>query len=372
MNRPPIARHGWRRWVARWALAAVMLVVGGGCQAAPAAPAGQAPPATAGTPASSPAGVPASISAGVPATARPIESVSLRFDFLARGYHVIFLAAKERGYYAEQGLDLTVAEGQGSGPTLQVVTNGSETFGMVDAGVVARGVEAGADVQMILAVFQQNVFGILSPRDRPLTRPADLEGKQLAFTPGAVAEIMWPVFARKTRLDESKITLLNVDATAKATLMRNGQADGAFHLVPTDSTIYEASGFPVAAMRYSDFGLSRLGTGIVARGQMLREKPDLVRRFVAATQRGWQTAIDNPDLAAPLVREAFTVPRSDESLRLEWTRMMEYTKTPRTKDRPLGWMDAEDWRETQQVLLDAEFLKERLPVERYYTNEFIQ
>jgi NitT/TauT family transport system substrate-binding protein len=154
--------------------------------------------------------------------------------------------------------------------------------------------------------------------------------------------------------------------------MRNGQADGAFHLVPTDATIYEANGFPVAALRYSDFGLSRLGTGIVARGQTLREKPDLVRRFVAATQRGWQTAVDNPDLAAPLVREAFTVPRSDESLRLEWTRMMEYTKTARTQDRPLGWMDAEDWRETQQVLLDAEFLKERLPVERYYTNAFIQ
>ena len=54
----------------------------------------------------------------------------------------------------------------------------------------------------------------------------DLEGKQLAFTPGAVAEIMWPVFARKARLDESRVTLLNVDATAKATLMRNGQAEG--------------------------------------------------------------------------------------------------------------------------------------------------
>src|SRR5947207_1174240 len=104
--------------------------------------------------------------------------------------------------------------------------------------------------------------------------PADLEGKQLAVTPGAVDEIMWPVFARKTRLDARKVTLLNVDATAKATLMRNGQADGAFHLVPTDATIYEASGFPVAALRYSDFGLSRLGTGIVARGQTLREKPD--------------------------------------------------------------------------------------------------
>jgi NitT/TauT family transport system substrate-binding protein len=366
MTWPAITRCASRRQVGRWALAGLLFAVGGACQAAPAAPTGQVSRATAGVAAMPPT------AAGAPATPRPIEPISMRFDFLARGYHVIFLAAKERGYYAEQGLDLSLAEGQGSGPTLQVLINGSETFGMVDAGVAARGVEAGADVRVFLAVFQQNVFGILSPRDRPLTQPADLEGKQLAFTPGAVAEIMWPVFARKTRLDESRVTLLNVDATAKATLMRNGQADGAFHLVPTDSTIYEAGGFPVASLRYSDFGLSRLGTGIAARGQTLREKPDLVRRFVAATQRGWQTAIDDPDLAPRLVREAFTVPRSDESLRLEWTRMMEYMTTPRTRDKPLGWMDAADWQETQQVLLDAEFLKERLPVDRYYTNEFIQ
>jgi len=345
-----------RRAAGRWALAAIVGLATA-CQTSAPAPAGQPPAPSAAATAASP---------------RPLEPISLRLDFLARGYHVIFLAARERGYYAERGLDVSIAEGQGSGPTFQLVTNGSETFGLVDAGVLTRGVEAGVDAQMILGVFQQNMFGILSPGERPLTRPADLEDRRLAFTPGAVAEIMWPVFARKTRLDEGKVTLLNVDATAKATLMRNGQADGAFHLVPTDSTIYESSGFPVATMRYADFGLSRLGTGVVALTQTLRDKPEVARGFVAATQLGWQTAIDNPDLAPPLVRQAFTVPRSDESLRLEWTRMMEYMRTERTKDRPLGWMDAADWQETQQVLIEADFLKERLPVERYYTNALIQ
>jgi NitT/TauT family transport system substrate-binding protein len=338
-------------------LVALLVTGGGACQAAGAPPA--ASPA-APTPATA------------PSSPRLLQQVSLRLDFLARGYHVIFLAAKERGYYAENGIELSIAEGQGSVPTFQVVANGAEPFGFVDAGVLARGVEAGADVKMVLAVFQQNMFGILSPRDRPLTQPKDLEGKRLAYASGAVAEIMWPVFANRNDVDESAVTLLNIAASAKASLLRNGQADGAFHLVPTDSTIYEAVGFPVASMRYADFGLSRLGTGLVVRTQLLREQGDLARRFVAATRRGWQTAIDNPDLAPPLVKQAFEVQRSDDSLRLEWTRMMEYMKTERTKDKPLGWMDAQDWQDTQQVLLDADFLKQRLPVDRYYTNELIQ
>ncbi len=51
--------------------------------------------------------------------------------------------------------------------------------------------------------------------------------------------------------------------------------------------------------------------------------------------------------------------------------MMEYMRTERTKDRPLGWMDPADWEETQQVRIEAGFLQERLPVERYFTNALI-
>src|SRR5207253_2361641 len=154
-------------------------------------------------------------------------------------------AAIDKGYFAEQGLDVQILEGTGSGVALQLVANGQQPLGLIDAAVLASGVQKGIDARMVACMFQRSMWGILSPADNPLKQPADLIGKTIAVTPGGVAAVLFPAFAKKAGIDVSQVTLASLDPPSQPAALLSRRVDGAVHQVPTDALIYEGQNFPV-------------------------------------------------------------------------------------------------------------------------------
>src|SRR5438093_11011492 len=112
------------------------------------------------------------------------DKVSLRLNWYLGGLHVPFYYGKEKGYYAAEGIDLTINEGRGSANTVQVVAAGSDTFGLADSSSVILTASKGADIKSVMSLLNTTGFAVISLASAGIRSPKDLEGKRLAVSPG--------------------------------------------------------------------------------------------------------------------------------------------------------------------------------------------
>src|SRR5499427_4752764 len=112
------------------------------------------------------------------------DAVSLRLNWYFGGLHVPFYYGKEKGYYAAEGIDLTINEGRGSANTVQVVAAGSDTFGLADSSSVINTAAKGGDVKSVMSLLNSTGYSVVSLAETGIKTPKDLEGKRLAVSPG--------------------------------------------------------------------------------------------------------------------------------------------------------------------------------------------
>ena len=184
--------------------------------------------------------------------------------------------------------------GNGSTSTLQLLSSGQAQAGFVDAVVMAQAIQKGMDVRMVACLLQQNLFGIMSPADAPIAKPEDLPGKTLASVPAGVDGIAWPIFAKKVGLDPNSVTIIATDVPGKYAALLGRRVDATFQLVPIDKLQDQAQGLPVHPLLYADYGIERLGHGLVLPSSALKDSPDVARGLAAGLAKGWQYAADNP------------------------------------------------------------------------------
>src|SRR5678816_2757501 len=117
-------------------------------------------------------------------TAPAQEAVSLRLNWYMGGLHVPFYYGKERGFYKEEGIDLSINEGRGSANTVQVVAAGSDTFGLADSSSVVATAVKGAEIKSVMSLLNSTGFSVVSLASSGIRTPKDLEGKKFAVSPG--------------------------------------------------------------------------------------------------------------------------------------------------------------------------------------------
>src|SRR3979411_1937459 len=116
--------------------------------------------------------------------ARAEDKVQFRLNWILYGFHTPFYLGLERGYYKEEGIDLTLGEGQGSGRAGQTVGGQGGTFGLSDGGSVIAAVSKGAPVKSVMAITNSSPYGIAVRSDAGIKTLKDLEGRTIASAPG--------------------------------------------------------------------------------------------------------------------------------------------------------------------------------------------
>ena len=96
----------------------------------------------------------------------------------------------------------------------------------------------------------------------------------------------------------------------------------------------------------------------------------MLRRFLRASQRGWQHSFDNRAEAAEIFRKAAPVFTQEIAL-LEVEGTMSIIRTERTKGKPIAWSDAGDWKDSQDLLEKFAKLKAQADLSAYYTNQYL-
>ena len=297
------------------------------------------------------------------------DAVSFRLNWYLGGLHVPFYYGKEKGYYAAEGIDLAINEGRGSANTVQVVAAGSDTFGLADSSSVISTAARGADVKSVMSLLNSTGFSVVSLAETGIKTPKDLEGKKLAVSAGDPLGQLFQALAAHNKLDLSKITMVQVDPAAKVVAVLEKRADGLLGGADDQYFLIKQRGVQPAALRFSENGANIVGMTVVTKTDLIKNNPDLVRRFVRATIKSWEESKKNPGAAvdaALKVKPDLNRQSTLEQLQVD----IELLDSPNSKGR-IGWGAQADWDQTLDLLKKYRDLKTTEPWTAFHTNEFV-
>ena len=150
---------------------------------------------------------------GGPAQTRAPRSWTLILDFVPTGEYIPHYTALEKGWYRDEGLDVKILRGQGSGDTVKRIAAGQGEVGIADmSALIAARANTDVAVKAIALWYRRPPHGIFVRADSPIKTPKELEGKKLAISPGNSHQILWPVFEKLSGLKPGTVTWVTMDA----------------------------------------------------------------------------------------------------------------------------------------------------------------
>ena len=287
--------------------------------------------------------------AAVPAAADP---VTYRLKWLKNSSTVGDLYADVHGYFADQGLAVTVRPGGPERDAIKELELGQAQFGVASADQVIRALAKGSPVVVIAQIFQVNPLQwIYRASHPPIDALADLEGLTIGITFGGNDETIMRTLLAKAGLDDRDVTLMSV--RYDFTPFYRGQAD-LWPIYRNSQGIVIAdrmtrSGEPVRFFNPADFGVRFVANSVVTHQHLLETRPDLVQRFRRALLEGWQAALDERNEARALATIARFDPETPPDLMARQLRVTRELVRP-TADFPVGRLDVEAWRQTEAIM----------------------
>jgi NitT/TauT family transport system substrate-binding protein len=351
----------------------VTLLVGCGGEAAqPTAPAATpTTPAAVTEPTSTtaaPAEPTATTAAAQPTPPATKQDVKLILNFLAGGPQAGFMYAKKLGYYDEVGINLTIEEGKGSATTAQQIAAGQADFGISDAPSTMAVRAKGGPVKVVAPILQTNGFALISLKDKNITKVADLEGKNLAVQPGTAQTALLDAVFLANNVDKAKVNIVNIDPAALVSTLIEGKVDAILAGADFQSVQIRDRGYEVNDIFYRDAGVPTVGLSIITRDEVLQNNPDLVKRFVSASLKGWDAARKDPDAASAAVVEQFVSGNKEQILK---QLNVDLKLICSEGAKSLGAPSEETWNKTYDLLTKYQGLPTDKPVTDYYTAEFV-
>ena len=294
--------------------------------------------------------------------------VTFQLNWTAGGPNAGFAAALGEGYYKAAGLDVTIVQGNGSGNTAQLVASGRAQLAYADAVAVAQLIAKGAPMRMVSTVYQSNPNEVLALKKSGIKSVKDLAGKKVGIPAGSSQAPMLPLLLKANGLKESDMTMINMPIAAMVPSLLQGQVDAILGSMDAYRIQLEQQGAELVGFPFADHGVPTVSTSIFASNAYIKENPDVLRKFIEASLKGWSFAIDNPEKAIKHVKATF--PDANEKLAAaELAAITSLFCSGGAKY--LGKAEDDHWTRTQALLSEVKLLPEGQDPKSYYTNDYL-
>jgi NitT/TauT family transport system substrate-binding protein len=309
--------------------------------------------------------------------------VRTQLGWLRNGEFAPVVVADAKGFFAEEGIKHRIMDGGPGKNPVPLVGAGAAHFGITAGGnnvYQARLAPDPVDIVAVGTLLQLGPYSYITLADRgaPEPKPKDLEGKTVGLQ--SDGHIFIQALAKKHGLDLSKIKLEVVQANAEPLLV--GKVDF-FTAWITNQTyqIEQEAGKPDAparikgkvwkAIRFSEHGIRTYSDVVFTTGKMIRENPDLVRRYLRALVRGMQYILDHPDETIQLVASYPEQVEKADKLAWRWKIQNALFVSDDTRQNGLLWMNPKVWEGMMAFYKEYDQIPRVLPTAEMMTNDFL-
>jgi NitT/TauT family transport system substrate-binding protein len=236
------------------------------------------------------------------AGAKAQTKVSFRLDWKPGGQHAPFYLGKERGFYAAEGIDLTIISGSGSSDSIKQLGAGAIELALVDGLVLVQAAEQKVPVKAVAAYYQRTPIVLISPKAKPLTDPQQLtRGAKIGSKRASATSQGLAALLAVNKIDPKSVNLVDIGFGVQPLLV--GQVDALMGFTMNEAIEAESAGMPVTEMLIANQGVIAYGLTIATNDKFLKAQPELVRAFLRATRRAVEaSAADNAAAVQALMK----------------------------------------------------------------------
>lgn len=305
-----------------------------------------------------------------PTTTSPLTPVSVVLDWTPNTNHTGIYLAKQRGDYARAGLDVEIIE-PGQDGSIAPLAAGRAQFGVTYAEALLPARAQGTPIVSIATILRTNTSSLMSPADRKITRPRDLAGKTYGTYGGPTEAPIVRALVACDGADPDTVTFVDVGNADYGVGFRKHAYDAVWVFDGWDVIrLRDIAKTPVTTIPFRDHldCIPDWYTPVLATTEaVIRDQPDLVRRFLDATAAGYRTAISDPAAAAGALLAG--APESDRALVEASTPFL----APYMSDTSGSWgrQDPAVWERFDAFLRHAKIITGKSPVADAFTNDFL-
>ena len=316
--------------------------------------------------------------AGFSGAARADDDVRLRLNWMYYGSHAGFAYGKDKGIYKAAGINLDIRSGNGSGSAHRLVVNGDSQFAYGSCGSMVKLASQGAPLVSVGVIDAMGTEAVLVRPDTGIKSIKDLKGKKILTTANAGVNTFFPIVLKNAGLADSDVTLVNVAEGALMSSYLQGSGDTVGMLGGLDdkpAEIKAAGGQPPVGFPYSDYGVNQVGYCITTTKDMVKNKPDLVKRFVQATMKAYGETLKNPDAAVASMVDIVGGTMNEDQGKAQARAVLDVTLgvlfSAANKDKKIGLNVPSDWDDMIALMKKYNDLDPKADPNTFYTNEFL-
>lgn len=300
---------------------------------------------------------------------KSLEEVTVILDWVPNTNHTGLYTAVAKGYYAAEGLDVEIIQ-PSEGGTASLIASGQGSFGISyqEEVTYARTAAQALPIKAIAAIIQHNTSGFASPISKGIESPKDFEGKKYGGWGSPAEKATIKGLMDKENADFNQVEMIDLGALDFFQATKD-HVDFTWIYYGWDGIAAEIKEVPINFIKLQDYNenLDFYTPVIIANETLLTDQPDLAKKFLKATAKGYEFAIENPKESVEiLLAEA---PETDSEIAHA---SQEYLANEYISDASQwGIMEQKRWEGYSDWMYKNQLIERPLDVEEAYTNEYL-
>lgn len=231
-----------------------------------------------------------------------LKKVDFLLDWVPNTNHTGLFVAKEKGYFAEVGIDLNIMQ-PANESTSGLVINNKAPMGIYFQDYLTYKLAKGAPITAIAAIIDNNTSGIISRADINAEKPGDLEGYKYGTWNDPLELAMLELIMKNQNADFNKVEKVPNNDDNSITNIANKTFDAAWVYYAWDKIMADSLGIETKFFYFRDFApeLNFYSPIIIANNDYLKENKEETKKILSAIKKGYQYAMENPEEAAEIL-----------------------------------------------------------------------
>ncbi|MEI6706559.1 MAG: PAS domain S-box protein [Methylococcales bacterium] len=230
----------------------------------------------------------------------PLEKVSLQLKWLHHFQFAGYYAAKEKGFYDDEGLDVDIRERIPHVNNIEQVLKGQSDYGIADSGLLLDRLQ-GKPVVVLASIFQHNALVYVSLKSSGIVSPYEFKGKRIMDETDAITNANAPLQAMRYETGISDQDFTNVSYSFNPDDLINGKTDVMSAYLTDVAYYYRQKNVEINIIDPRNYGIDFLGDNLFTTEQQILEHPERTQRLVRASLKGWDYALKYPEEIIQLI-----------------------------------------------------------------------
>ena len=300
-----------------------------------------------------------------------LKKVDFLLDWVPNTNHTGLYVAKEKGYFAEEGIDLDIKQPSNE-RTSDLVINNKAPMGIYFQDSMSSKLAKGAPITAIAAIIENNTSGIITNKKLNINSPKELAGHKYGTWDIPIELNMLQFIMEKDGGDFSKVELVPNTDDNSITPLSNGVFDAAPVYYAWDKIMGDSLGIETNFFYYKDYApeLNFYSPVIIANNDYLKDNKEEAKKILRAIKKGYQYAMEHPEEAAEILIKYAPELENKKAMIIE---SQKYLATQYASDKnKWGYIDLARWNAFYNWLNEKGLTKNPIPENTGFSNDYLE